>query len=455
MAKTKTTFYCQNCGANSPKWVGKCASCGEWNTYVEELVQKATASSREVWHGNGERQSPQKIQDVTFDEQNRINTGSTELNRTLGGGIVPGSLVLIGGEPGIGKSTLLLQMTIRLPKIKTLYVSGEESLEQIRMRAERIGIRSESCFLLAETSLVEILNQTNHMKPDLLVIDSIQTLYSDDIEASVGSISQVRECTGRLMKYAKQTNTPVMLVGHVNKDGAIAGPKVLEHMVDTVLQFEGDRHLTYRILRTSKNRFGSTSELGIFEMREAGLREVTNPSEVLISPREAFLSGVGIGATMEGNRPLLIEVQSLVSPATYGTPQRSTTGLDVKRLNMLLAVLEKRIGLRLSAQDVFLNIAGGLRVNDPALDLSICASIFSSFDEVPIPEKACFSAEVGLGGEIRAVNRIESRISEAAKLGFEEIYVSKHNIKGLDLKKFEINVKAHGKLSEVFEALFR
>lgn len=327
-------------------------------------------------------------------------------------------------------------------------------MEQIRMRAERIGIRSENCYLLPETSLADILSQAAQMKPDLIIVDSIQTLFTDTVESSVGSVAQVRECTGKLMKYAKQTNVPVFLIGHVNKDGAIAGPKVLEHMVDTVLQFEGDRHLSYRILRTSKNRFGSTSELGIYEMQESGLREVTNPSEVLISPRDSYLSGVGIGATLEGNRPLLIEVQSLVSPATYGTPQRSTTGYDVKRLNMLLAVLEKRLGIRLSSQDIFLNIAGGIRVNDPALDLSICASIFSSFDDKAIPSSVCFSAEVGLGGEIRAVNRIESRISEAAKLGFSEIYISKYNTKGLDLKKFEITIKPFGRLSEAFQDLF-
>ncbi len=455
MAKTRTSFYCQNCGTNSPKWVGKCPSCGEWNTFVEEITQKSKAANKEIWHGDTERLAPQKIQDVSFDAQSRINSGSLELNRTLGGGIVPGSLVLVGGEPGIGKSTLMLQMTIRLPKIKSLYVSGEESLQQIRMRAERIGIKTDNCYLLAETSLSEILNQAVQLQPELIIIDSIQTLYMDELDASVGSVTQVRECTGKLMKYAKQTNVPVFLIGHVNKDGAIAGPKVLEHMVDTVLQFEGDRHMSYRILRTSKNRFGSTSELGIFEMRETGLREVTNPSEVLISPREAFLSGVGIGATMEGNRPLLIEVQSLVSPATYGTPQRSTTGFDGKRLNMLLAVLEKRIGVRLSQQDVFLNIAGGVKVNDPGLDLSICAALFSSFDDVPIPEKVCFSAEVGLGGEIRAVNRIESRISEAAKMGFQEIYISKHNTKGLNLDKQGIKVKAFTKLSDAFQELFR
>lgn len=456
MAKSKTAYFCQNCGANSPKWVGKCPACGEWNTYVEEVVSKSTGTlEKEVWQDETKvRNKPTRIQELTFDDQRRIKTNSGELDRTLGGGIVPGSLVLIGGEPGIGKSTLMLQMAIRMKSVKTLYASGEESLEQIRMRAERIGIDAENCFLIAETSLSDILTHAAQLKPDVLVVDSIQTLYTDNIEASVGSISQVRECTGKLMKYAKQTGVPVFLIGHVNKEGAIAGPKVLEHMVDTVLQFEGDRHLSYRILRTSKNRFGSTSEIGIYEMRESGLREVTNPSEVLISPRDGFLSGVGIGATLEGNRPLLIEVQSLVSPATYGNPQRSTTGFDAKRLNMLLAVLEKRLGVRLSAQDIFLNLAGGIKVNDPALDLSICASIYSSFDDVAIPSSVCFSAEVGLGGEIRAVNRIESRITEAARLGFSEIYVSKHNIKGVDLAKFDIKVKAFTRLSDAFQDLF-
>lgn len=455
MAKAKTTFYCQNCGANSAKWVGKCPACGEWNTYVEEIVTKGSSTEKEVWEdASAPRNQPRKIQDVVYDEHQRIKTPTGELNRTLGGGIVPGSLVLIGGEPGIGKSTLLLQMAIRMKTTKVLYASGEESLDQIRMRAERIGIQAENCFLLAETSLANILNHAALLKPEILIIDSIQTLHTETIEASVGSISQVRECAGKLMKYAKQTNVPVFLIGHVNKDGAIAGPKVLEHMVDTVLQFEGDRHLSYRILRTSKNRFGSTSEIGIYEMRETGLREVTNPSEVLISPRDGFLSGVGIGATLEGNRPLLIEVQALVSPATYGTPQRSTTGFDGKRLNMLLAVLEKRLGIRLSAQDIFLNLAGGIKVNDPALDLTICAAVFSSFDDIAIPSSICFAAEVGLGGEIRAVNRIESRITEAAKLGFKQIYLSKYNVKGIDTSKFDIEVKAFTRLSEAFEVLF-
>lgn len=455
LAKIKTTYFCQNCGANSPKWLGKCPACGEWNTYVEEMVSKGGPRDREIWETDpGDRKHPKLIQEIEFDDQRRIRTGSNELDRTLGGGIVPGSLILIGGEPGIGKSTLLLQMAISLKTTKTLYVSGEESPDQIRMRAERIGIRSENCYLLAETLLSDILAQATRLQPDIVIIDSVQTLYTDTVEASMGSVTQVRECTGKLMKYAKQTNVPVFLIGHVNKEGAIAGPKVLEHMVDTVLQFEGDRHLAYRILRTSKNRFGSTSEIGIYEMREGGLREVSNPSEVLISPRDTLLSGVGIGATLEGNRPLLIEVQALVSPATYGTPQRSTTGFDAKRLNMLIAVLEKRLGIRLSSQDIFLNIAGGIKVNDPALDLAVCAGLFSSFDDLPIPDAVCFSGEVGLGGEIRAVNRIESRINEAARLGFKEIYVSKHNLKGLDVKKFDIRINGYAGLADSFSVLF-
>jgi len=455
MAKSKTTFFCQNCGANSAKWVGKCPSCSEWNTYVEEIVSKPGKNEEEIWTSDLTKNIPLPIQDITYDEKRRINTRSQEMNRTLGGGIVPGSLILVGGEPGIGKSTLLLQMAIGFKELITLYVSGEESPEQIRMRAERIGIKSENCYLLAETSLKAILNHSNQLKPDILIIDSIQTLFMDEIESSIGSISQVRECTGKLMKYAKQTGVPVFLIGHVNKEGSIAGPKVLEHMVDTVLQFEGDRHLSYRILRTSKNRFGSTSEIGIYEMRESGLREVTNPSEVLISPREAFLSGVAIGGTLEGNRPLLIEVQSLVSPATYGTPQRSTTGFDSKRLSMLIAVLEKRIGIRLGTQDIFLNIAGGIKVNDPAIDMAICASIFSSFEDIPVADEICLSAEVGLGGELRAVNRVEMRINEAAKMGFKKIYISKHNMKGLNIQKFLIEIKPFGKLTDAFEDIFR
>jgi DNA repair protein RadA/Sms len=453
MAKVKSSYFCQSCGAQSPKWLGKCNACGEWNTLVEEIIQKEDKPS---WNSSSLQISkkPKPISQITYDEEKRLTTLDQELNRTLGGGIVPGSLVLIGGEPGIGKSTLMLQAALNLVTCKVLYVSGEESEQQIKMRAQRIGIRGDNCFILNETSTQNIFKQIEILQPEVLVIDSIQTLHSSFIESGAGSISQVRECTAELLKYAKESGTPVFIIGHITKEGTIAGPKVLEHMVDTVLQFEGDRHLTYRILRTIKNRFGSTSELGIYEMRGNGLREVSNPSEILISQRDEKLSGITIGATLEGNRPLLIEIQSLVSAATYGNPQRTSTGFDVKRLNMLLAVLEKRTGLRLGVQDVFLNIAGGFKVEDPAVDLAVCASIASSYEDFVIPSEVCFAAEVGLGGEIRAVNRIENRISEAEKLGFKEIYVSKYNTKGLDPKKFKIKIVSVAKLDEVFSNLF-
>jgi DNA repair protein RadA/Sms len=456
MAKEKTLYYCQNCGANAAKWIGNCPSCNEWNTYVEEIVQKetkATSSWRDADKQGRTLAKPQALNNIENKGEERIPTFDQELNRVLGGGIVTGSLVLIGGEPGIGKSTLMLQLALQQSTLKVLYVSGEESQHQIKMRAERLGIKSDNCFILAETNTQNIFTQIQELQPQLLIIDSIQTLHTSRIESAAGSVSQVRESTGELMKFAKETNTPVFIVGHITKDGGLAGPKVLEHMVDTVLQFEGDRHLSYRILRTTKNRFGSTSELGIYEMTGLGLREVSNPSEILISQKEEDLSGVAIGATIEGNRPLLIEVQSLVSTATYGTPQRSTTGFDAKRLNMLLAVLEKRGGLKLGAQDVFLNMAGGIKIEEPALDLAVCASIVSSYHDVPIAEKVCFAAEVGLGGEIRGVNRIENRISEAEKLGFEEIYISKFNVKGLNIKDHKIEVKPFAKLVEVFEDL--
>ncbi len=455
MAKSKSVFVCQSCGAHSAKWVGKCPSCNEWNTYVEEVIEKASAE-KTSWRDSSEptvKQKPINIKDAQQIVEKRLSTKDHELNRVLGGGIVAGSLVLIGGEPGIGKSTLMLQLALSASRTKVLYVSGEESQQQIKMRADRIGIATDNCFVLSETSTQQIFTQVREIQPQVLIIDSIQTLQTNRIESAAGSVSQVRECTGELMKFAKETNTPVFLVGHITKDGSIAGPKILEHMVDTVLQFEGDRHMSYRILRTVKNRFGSTSELGIYEMQANGLRQVSNPSEILISQRADDLSGVAIGATIEGNRPLLIEVQSLVSSATYGTPQRSTTGFDVKRLNMLLAVLEKRGGLKFSAQDVFLNIAGGIRIEEPALDLAVCASLVSSYHDVAIHEKVAFAAEVGLGGEIRAVNRIEDRIAEAEKLGFEEIYVSKYNTKGLDMKNRSIRVKPFSKLREVFEEL--
>ncbi len=451
MAKAKTVFFCQNCGNESAKWVGKCPACGEWNTYVEKVVHKQTSPLSELSY---ERSKPVNLKETQVVENEiRISSQIGELDRVLGGGIVSGSLILVGGEPGIGKSTLLLQMALK-QKGKLLYVSGEESVQQIKMRAERIGKTPDNCYLFSETGLSEVLRQADSLDPDIVIIDSIQTLHSERVETSIGSISQVKECTGQLMKFAKQKNVPVFLIGHVNKDGAIAGPKVLEHMVDTVLQFEGDRHLSYRILRTIKNRFGSTSELGIFEMNSAGLREVENPSEVLISPREPGLSGIALGATLEGNRPLILETQGLVSPTSYGNPQRSTTGYDYKRLTMLLAVMEKRLGVRLSSQDVFLNIAGGIKVQDTALDLAICAAIFSSFEDAPISDNVCFAGEVGLGGEIRPVGRIESRINEAEKLGFKEIYISKHNLKPKDFGQFKISVKPFAKLSDLFQELF-
>ena len=455
MAKVKSSYFCQTCGHQAPKWLGRCPSCGEWNTFVEELIQKEE-KEKGTWRVGTAQKTvarPKALPEITYQDHHRILTRDAELNRVLGGGIVPGSLVLVGGEPGIGKSTLMLQIALQLDGRKVLYVSGEESEQQIKMRAERLGIGGENCFILTETTTQNIFKQIESFEPDLLVIDSIQTLQSTYIESAAGSVSQVRECTAELLKYAKESGTPVFLIGHITKEGTLAGPKVLEHMVDTVLQFEGDRHLAYRILRTTKNRFGSTSELGIYEMVGSGLREVSNPSEILISQREEELSGITIGAMLEGNRPLLIEIQSLVSVANYGTPQRSSTGFDAKRLNMLLAVLEKRGGFRLGTQDVFLNIAGGLKVEDPAIDLAVCASIVSSYDDASIPNSVCFAAEVGLGGEVRAVNRIENRISEAEKLGFKEIWISKYNTKGLNLSGYTIKVRSAAKLEDVFSGV--
>ncbi|MFY0651394.1 MAG: DNA repair protein RadA [Cyclobacteriaceae bacterium] len=454
MAKVKSSFFCQSCGAQSPKWIGKCPSCNEWNTYVEEIVSKKDESAG-LWRKDEPTRSskPQKLSEIAHEKMVRAVTKDAELNRVLGGGIVPGSMVLIGGEPGIGKSTLLLQLALSQSNLKVLYVSGEESPQQIKLRADRMQVSSENCFLLAETSLQNIFQQINQLKPELLVIDSIQTLHSSKIESSAGSVSQVRECTAELLQFAKETNTPVFLIGHITKEGSLAGPKVLEHMVDTVLQFEGDRHLAYRILRTTKNRFGSTSELGIYEMQSSGMREVSNPSEILISQKETQISGVSIGASIEGNRPLLIETQALVSVAAYGTPQRSSTGFDAKRLNMLLAVLEKRGGLQLGTRDIFLNIAGGLKIDDPALDLAICVAIVSSYEDKAIDHNICFAGEIGLGGEVRAVNRIENRISEAEKLGFKEIHVSSYNLKGVDINKFKIKVVPSVMISEVFKRL--
>ena len=455
MAKAKTAYFCQECGYNSPKWIGKCPSCGEWNTFVQEVIEKEDKKLSVSWKSISFVSKPKAINDIVYENEPRIHTLDAELNRVLGGGIVQGSLVLIGGEPGIGKSTLMLQIALTLSGKRVLYVSGEESEQQIKMRAERMTAKSDNCYILTDTQTSSIFRHIEEFNPEVLVVDSIQTMQSAYIESGAGSVSQVRECTAEFMKYAKESGVPVFLIGHITKDGSLAGPKVLEHMVDTVLQFEGDRHTTYRILRTIKNRFGSTSELGIYEMHGNGLRQVSNPSEILISQRDEPVSGIAIGSMMEGNRPLLIEIQSLVSVATYGTPQRSSTGFDAKRLQMLLAVLEKRGGFRFGVQDVFLNVAGGLKVEDPAIDLSVVASLVSSYEDKFISASVCFAAEVGLGGEVRAVSRIESRISEAEKLGFKKIYISKYNSKGLDLDRSKLKVVPVASLDEFFMDVFR
>ncbi len=454
MAKIKTSFFCQNCGAQSAKWQGKCPSCGEWNTFVEEVIHREE-TKRGYRMPDGGARKPVRISDVTVDNQKRLDLQDQELNRVLGGGLVPGSVVLIGGEPGIGKSTLMLQVALQCEGLKVLYISGEESEQQIRMRSERIGMKQDNCYILTETSTQMIFPFLEELKPGLVVVDSIQTLTTQVIESTAGSISQIRECTAELQKYSKITNIPVILIGHITKDGTLAGPKILEHMVDTVLQFEGDRNYGYRIIRAVKNRFGSTSELGIYEMNDRGLRQVSNPSEILLSHRDEPTSGIAIAATIEGLRPMLIETQALVSSAAYGTPQRSSTGFDARRLNMLLAVLEKRSGFRLGVKDVFLNIAGGIRVDDPAIDLAVVAAVLSSNEDKPIDSKFCFAAEVGLSGEIRPVSRIEPRILEAEKLGFEQIYVSHYNLKGIDSKKFKIKVRTVKKIEDLWVALFR
>jgi DNA repair protein RadA/Sms len=457
MAKSKTIFFCSTCGASSPKWMGKCSQCGEWNTFQEEVIQKETASEekRRSWAGAGKGESPKAMHLSTIQTgaTSRMATPDGELNRVLGGGIVPGSLVLIGGQPGIGKSTLLLQVAVQLPA-KVLYVSGEESEEQIKMRADRLPEGRADCYILTETNTTKILQQAQELQPQLLVVDSIQTMSSPHLDSAPGGVSQVRECAAELLRFAKETNIPVFLIGHINKEGDIAGPKLLEHIVDCVLQFEGDRHNTYRILRTLKNRFGSTDEMGIYEMRSEGLREVSNPSELLLSQKDDDLSGCAVAATMEGMRPMLIETQALVSKSVYGTPQRSATGFDMRRLQMLLAVLEKRCGYYFSMNDVFLNLAGGIRVEDPAIDLAIVSALISSLLDVSIPSNICFAGEVGLSGEIRAVSRIEQRIAEADRLGFKEIYISKYNAKGLDFKKYSIRVLTLGKVEELKGALF-
>jgi DNA repair protein RadA/Sms len=452
MAKTKTIYICQNCGSESPKWLGRCASCGEWNSFVEEVVAHETAKSS--FQKLAVATSAIPFSQITTSVNKRIDTHNNELNRTLGGGLVPGSVILIGGEPGIGKSTLVLQVALQLGDLKTLYVSGEESAEQIKLRAERIGIKNDNCLILCETALDNILLTLEQTQPGLVIIDSVQTMQAEYIESAPGSVSQIRECTARLLKYAKSTSTPVILIGHIVKDGSLAGPKILEHIVDTVLQFEGDKQYMFRILRANKNRFGSTSEIGIFEMQGSGLQEISNPSEILISHNEENLSGIAIGATMNGARPCLIETQALVSSAVYGTPQRSSTGFDLRRLNMLLAVLEKRAGFRLASKDVFLNLAGGIRVDDPAMDLAVVSAILSSNIDASIHPKVCLSGEVSLSGEIRPVYRIEQRISEAEKLGFEQIIISKFNHKNLKSLKCKAEIKYISKIEQLPKILF-
>lgn len=451
----KKAFFCQSCGYQSPKWLGKCPSCQEWNSFAEEIIEKPKAA--EAWKSKSS--DPRVTQAIALPEisptpQERLLLPDEEFNRVLGGGLVYGSLILLGGEPGIGKSTLMLQIANQLKTNKVLYVSGEESDQQIKMRAERLGKLNANCYILTETNLEKIFQQVTTVEPELLIIDSIQTIQTQTIDASPGSVSQIRECTADLMRFAKESKVSVILIGHITKDGQIAGPKILEHMVDVVLQFEGDRNFIYRLVRASKNRFGSTAEIGIYEMSGAGLKQVTNPSQVLISHFDEPFSGIAVSATIEGARPMLIETQALVSTAVYGTPQRSATGFDLRRLNMLLAVIEKRCGFRLGQKDVFLNITGGLRIDDPAIDLGIVCAILSSSEDIPIPSKTCFAAEVGLSGEIRSVNRIEQRIAEAEKMGFSQILISDYNLKGLDINRFKIKVHAIKKIEDAFSILF-
>ncbi len=457
MAKTskiKTAWFCTACGAESPKWEGRCPQCGEWSTMVEERVASKVTKAPLAQPG-ALRSKPIKVSDIPAADECRIPMPSGELNRVLGGGLVPGSLVLIGGEPGIGKSTLVLQNVLSIQSRKVLYVSGEESAAQLKMRAERLHRLSDHCFIVCETSLEVIMDHVDTLQPDLLVVDSIQTIASDAIESSAGSVSQVRECAAALLRYAKTSGTPVVLIGHITKEGSIAGPKVLEHIVDAVLQFEGDKHYMYRILRSIKNRFGSTAELGIYEMCQRGLREVDNPSEMLVSRSDGEpLSGMAVGITLEGIRPFLIEAQALVSTAAYGTPQRTVTGFDGKRMNMLLAVLEKRVGFRLAQKDVFLNIAGGIKVNDPALDLAVISAILSSNVDVPVPVGVCMAGEVGLSGEIRPVARMEQRLLEAQKLGMRTIIMPRGNLKGIDRKNLKIEIIEVSKVEEACKALF-
>lgn len=458
MSKAKVVFICNNCGTTSPKWIGKCHACEEWNTYVEEVVSRAPTEEekRRPWQApsiSSAGPKPVALPEIRSQQTLRMETPDREFNRVLGGGIVPGSLVLIGGQPGIGKSTLLLQLALHT-KARILYISGEESENQIKMRADRINGDSSHCFILTETNTTKIFNHAQQMEPDLMIVDSIQTLSSPHIESMPGGVSQVRECAGEIQRFAKEMNIPVIIIGHITKEGSIAGPKLLEHIVDTVLQFEGDQHYTYRILRTIKNRFGSTDEMGIYEMMANGLREVSNPSELLLSQTDEDLSGSTIAATMEGMRSMLIETQALVTKTVYSSPQRSATGFDLRRLGMLLAVLEKRGGFPFGQCDVFLNIAGGIKVVDPAIDLAIVTALISSLEDIAVPANVCFAGEIGLTGEIRAVNRIEQRIQEADRLGFEKIFVSKYNTKGLDSSRYDLEIHTIGKLEELYKALF-
>jgi DNA repair protein RadA/Sms len=454
MAKSRTVFFCQNCGNQSPKWLGKCPACGEWNTYVEEVINKDEEKAKTRGFSPKSDVAPVALQDISESHTQRLSTHDTELDRVLGGGIVQGSLILIGGEPGIGKSTLMLQLAAGMEGKTILYVSGEESDRQIKMRADRMNVSNKDCYILTETNTQAIFKHAADLEPDIIIIDSVQTLHSVYIDSPPGAISQIRECTGEVQRFAKESHIPIFLIGHITKDGSIAGPKMLEHIVDTVLQFEGDRNFTYRILRTIKNRFGSTSELGIYEMQGSGLRPVLNPSEILLTHRDEQPSGIAIAAMLEGMRPFLIETQALVTPAFYGTPQRSATGFDVKRMGMLLAVLEKRAGYRFGTKDVFLNIAGGMYVDDPAIDLAVIAALISSYEDKVVPAKTAFAAEVGLSGEIRAVNRIEQRIAEADKLGFDKIFVSYYNQKAIDNSKYNIEVISLSKVQQLVEHLF-
>lgn len=458
MSKIKTAFFCQSCGYETTKWLGKCPGCQQWNSFVEELIRKDDkkniSNDWTAYHEDAKSKKIQALHTIEINEVPRVISPDGELNRVLGGGIVPGSVTLIAGEPGIGKSTLFLQIGLQLKEVIVLYISGEESQQQIKMRADRLGMSSENFYLLTETATQTIFNEVRKLRPELIIVDSIQTLESSFVESSAGSVSQIRECAAEFQQFAKETNTPVFLIGHITKDGSIAGPKVLEHMVDTVLQFEGDRHYAYRILRTLKNRFGSTAELGIYQMNETGMSAVSNPSEILITQKEEELSGIAIAATMEGQRPLLIEIQALVTQSVYGTPQRTVTGFDLRRMQLLLAVLEKRGGFHFGTKDVFLNIAGGLKIEDPSIDLAVLSALLSSFEDTPVKQNICFAGEVGLSGEIRAVNRIEQRIAEAEKLGFEKMIVSKYNAKAIDKKRYSIEVITMSRVEELYRYLF-